>query len=137
MNTTTGRSRSDSSSRDALEHLEARHVGQPQVEHHAVAGLLRERGERRRAGVGGDDVDVVVAEQLADAHLLGGVVLDDQQPLAARRRVRLDAGERGVAAPSVVVGLVTNEKAPRARPCWRSSSRVTICTGMWRVPGPA
>ena len=34
-----------------------------------------------------------------------------------------------------MVGLVTNEKAPRARPCWRSSSSVTICTGMWRVAG--
>ena len=50
---------------DPLEHLEAGHVGQPQVEHHAVARLLRQRGERLRAGVGGHDVDVVVAEQLA------------------------------------------------------------------------
>ena len=37
--------------------------------------------------------------------------------------------------PSAVVGLPTNEKAPRARPCWRSSSSVTICTGMCRVAG--
>src|SRR5207247_5562812 len=37
--------------------------------------------------------------------------------------------------PSVVVGLVTNEKAPRASACWRSSSSVIICTGMWRVSG--
>ena len=37
--------------------------------------------------------------------------------------------------PSVLAGLVMNEKAPRDRPCWRSSSRVTICTGMWRVAG--
>ena len=28
-----------------------------------------------------------------------------------------------------------NENAPRARPCWRSSSSVTICTGMCRVAG--
>ena len=35
----------------------------------------------------------------------------------------------------MVVGLVMNEKAPRASPCWRSSSIVTICTGMCRVFG--
>ena len=38
-------------------------------------------------------------------------------------------------SPSLVVGLVMNEKAPRASPCWRSSSMVTIWTGMWRVSG--
>ena len=54
-----------SSSLIRSQHLEARHVGQPQVEHDAVAGLVVERGQRLRAGVGGDDVDVVVAEQLA------------------------------------------------------------------------
>ena len=36
------------------------------------------------------------------------------------------------ASPSVVAGLVTKENAPRLRPCCRFSSRVTICTGMWR-----
>ena len=41
----------------------------------------------------GDDLDVVVAEQLADAHLLGGIVLDHQQPLAARLGIFLDAVE--------------------------------------------
>ena len=50
---------------DALQHLEAGHVGQPQVEHDAVAGLLAQRVERLGAGVGGDDLDVVVAEQFA------------------------------------------------------------------------
>ena len=94
VNTTTGTSRSALSSADALQHLEPRHVGQPQVEHHAVERLLGQRGQRRRAGVGDHDVDVVVAEQLRDAQLLGGVVLDDQQPLAPRRRVGLDARER-------------------------------------------
>ena len=87
------------------------------------------------AGAGGDDLDVVVAEQLADAQLLGRVVLDHQQPLAARLRVVLDLRQRRRRRLRVVVGLVTKEKAPRARPCWRSSSSVTICTGMWRVSG--
>ena len=77
-----------------------------------------------------DDLDVVVAEQLDDAHLLGLVVLDDQQALAARLRVVLDPRQRASLEPSVVVGLVRKEKAPRARPCWRSSSSVTIWTGM-------
>ena len=56
------------------------------------------RGECRVAGVGDDDVQVVVAEQLLDAHLLGGVVLDDQQPLAPRRGVRLDSLDGGLQA---------------------------------------
>jgi hypothetical protein len=43
--------------------------------------------------------------------------------------------ESASAMPSRVVGLVTNENAPRARPCWRSSSSVTICTGICRVSG--
>ena len=45
-----------------------------------------------------DDLDVVVAEQLADAHLLGGIVLDDQQALAPRLRVVLDARQRRLEA---------------------------------------
>ena len=94
VKTTTGTSASALVAADALQHLEPRHVGQPQVEHHAVARLLGQRGQRRRAGVGDDDVEVVVGQQLLDAQLLGGVVLDDQQPLAARRRVGLDAGDR-------------------------------------------
>ena len=37
--------------------------------------------------------------------------------------------------PSGVVGLTTKENAPRANPCWRSSSSVMIWTGMCRVSG--
>ena len=37
--------------------------------------------------------------------------------------------------PSVEVGLVTKANAPRAMPCWRSSSSVMICTGICRVSG--
>ena len=64
-----------------------------------------------------------------------GIVLDDQQALAPRLGVFLDARQAPLRAPSVVVGLVTNENAPRASPCWRSSSSVTICTGICRVSG--
>ena len=42
---------------------------------------------------------------------------------------------KAASTPSVEVGLVTKENAPRARPCWRSSSRVMICTGICRVSG--
>ncbi len=35
----------------------------------------------------------------------------------------------------MLVGLLRNENAPRAKPCCLSSSSVTICTGMWRVNG--
>ena len=50
------------------------------------------------AGAGGVDLDVVVAEQLADAHLLGRIVLDHEQPLAARLGVLLDPRDRGLDA---------------------------------------
>ena len=46
------------------------------------------------AGAGGHDLDVVVAEQLADAHLLGRVVLDDQQAPPPRLREVLDPRQR-------------------------------------------
>ena len=79
---------------DLLQHLEARHVRQPQVENDAVARLLAQRCERLRAGADRNDLDVVVAEQLGDAHLLGRIVLDDEQTLAARLGVFLDARQR-------------------------------------------
>ena len=39
------------------------------------------------------DVNIVVAQQLPDTQLLGGVVFHHQQPLAARRGVFLDPGQ--------------------------------------------
>ena len=45
-----------------------------------------------------DDLDVVVAEQLDDGLPLDVVVLDDQQPLGARRGEVLDAVEAGFQA---------------------------------------
>ena len=59
------------------------------------------RGAPQRAGPGSgrDDLDVVVAQQLGDAHLLGRVVFDDQQPLrGARPGVILDPRQRGLQA---------------------------------------
>ncbi len=85
VNTTTGTSRSAASSRIRLEHLEPRHVGKLQVEHHAIDLILAQLRERLGAGLGGGDLDVLVAQQLGDALALGLVVLDQQQPLAARR----------------------------------------------------
>ena len=98
VNTTTGTSDSAASSRMLLQHIEAGHVRQPEIEHDAVAWLVAQDGERLLAGAGGDDLDIVVAEQFADAHLLGLVVLDDQQTLAARRGIFLDARQRRVHA---------------------------------------
>ena len=98
MNTTTGTSDSGDVLADAFEHIEARHVRQPEIEHDAVARLVAQDGQRLLAGAGGDDLDVVVAEQFADAHLLGLVVLDDEQTFAARRGVFLDARQGRVHA---------------------------------------
>ena len=68
---------------DSLKHVEARHVRQAKIEHDAIAGLIAEDSQRLFAGAGADDLDIVVAQQLADTHLLGLVVLDDEQALAA------------------------------------------------------
>ena len=119
----------------ALEHLEAGHVRQPQIEHHAVARLLAQDRERILPGVGIEDFDVVMAEQLGDAHLLGLVVLHHQQAAAARLREFLDLGRARRQCLRGVAGLLTKANAPRASPCWRSSSSVMICTGIWRVSG--
>ena len=67
-----------------LQQVEARHVGEPEVEHDAIDGLGAELGQGLAAGLDRDDVDVVMAEKLGDAHALGRVVLDHEQPLAAR-----------------------------------------------------
>ncbi len=82
----------------ALQHFEARHVRQAQIEHHAIAGALLQRAQRLAARCGIDDLDVVMTEQFADAHLLDPVVLDDQQALAARLGKLLDARQRLVDA---------------------------------------
>ena len=73
-----------------FQHLEARHVGQAQVEDHAIAALLAHDIKGFFAGAGVDDFDVVMTEQFVNAHLLGRVVLDDQQTPAAGLRKVLD-----------------------------------------------
>ena len=49
---------------DLFQHLEPAHVRQPEIEDHAVAAAALQDAERLRAALGGDDVDVLVAEQL-------------------------------------------------------------------------
>ncbi len=71
---------------DLLQHLEAGHIGQLQIEHHAIDRILAQLRHSRRAGVRRRDFDVLVAQQFRDALALGLVVLDQQQTLAARRR---------------------------------------------------
>ena len=75
---------------DTLQQVEAGHIRQPQVEHDAVDGCSRSTSSASPPVPTVDDLDVVVAEQLAMLELLGGVVLDDQQALAARLGVGLD-----------------------------------------------
>ena len=98
VNTTTGTSRQRRLGVDLLQQLEAAHVGQAQVQHHAVEGLRAHRGERLAAGVHGHDLDVLVARAAPRSPAARSVVLDDQQPLGARRGEFLDAVERVLAA---------------------------------------
>ena len=135
VNTTTGTSDSDVVALDLLQHLEAGHVGQPQVEHDAIASLLRAgsraprcrcRRCRSRCRRGSSSSRMLICS--------AGLSSTTSRRLrrgCAYSLIRASAAS----TPSVVVGLVTNENAPRASACWRSSSSVMICTGMWRVSG--
>ena len=67
-----------------FQHFKAGHVGQTQIEYHAVGGLTAQGIECLASGAGGFDLDVVIAEQFGDAHLLGRVVFNDEQALAPR-----------------------------------------------------
>ncbi len=78
-----------------LQQVEAGHVRQTQIEDDAVDRLLAQHIERRGAGLDRGDVDIVVAEQLGDAEPLRGIVLDDEQALASRLGIFLDARQRG------------------------------------------
>ena len=77
-----------------LEHLEAGHVRQLQVEHEAIDRIAAHGVQRMLAAADGFDLDVVMAEQLGDADLLRRIVLDDQEPTALLRRIVLDALDR-------------------------------------------
>ena len=101
--------------------VEAGHVRQSQIEHDAIECFLRHDLQRFRAGRDNGDIDIVVSQQFANAHLFRGIVFHDQQPLAAwggiffdarqrRRRVlracRLGDKGKGAASQAVVTILV-------------------------------
>ena len=98
---------------DAFEHFESRHVGQPQVEDDAVAGMFGHRGKRCRTGVRYHDIKIVVSEQFLDAHLLRGVVFDDEKPLAPRFGIRLEPRYRR--SQAVLCGGLRDERERAAR----------------------
>ncbi len=78
---------------NSLQHLEPRHVGQLQVEHHAIDAVVAQLQQRARAGIGRHDFYIVGSQQFGDALALGFIVFDQQQTLAARLGVALDAGK--------------------------------------------
>ena len=79
---------------DPGDELEAGHVGQAQVEHHAVERLPLQRLERIGAGGDRGGLHVAVADQLGDALLLRLVVLDHQQALDRPVDELVQRGER-------------------------------------------
>ena len=81
VNTTTGTSDKAASARSRSSTSKPDMSGSRRSSTTQSHGSCRSIDKRFRAGAGGHDLDVVVAEQLGDAHLLGLVVLHDQQRL--------------------------------------------------------
>ena len=79
-----------------LQHLEAGHVGQAQIDDAAIEALGDQRAHSRAARADTHDFDVVVRQQVDDARALQVVVLDDQQAPHLRRDVRLQPVERAL-----------------------------------------
>ena len=104
---------------DRLQQLEAAHVGQVQVEHHAVERLALQRLEGLGRGADGRDPDVAVAERGDDAGPLDLVVLDDQQLPDPAIEEALDAGE-GVVERLLAHRLL--EEGERPEPDARAAS---------------
>ena len=77
-----------------LQQLETGHVGKTQVEHDAIKRTLEQGLQRLAAGPDGCHFDVAGSEQFLGGASLDLVVLDDQEPLGARRREFLDPIER-------------------------------------------
>ena len=69
-----------------LQQLEAVHVLEAQVEHHAVEVAGRQLAQRIFGRSDRRDLDVLVLNQLDHARALRLVVLDDEQPLHRRSR---------------------------------------------------
>ena len=80
--------------------------------HNAIAGRSA-IATSAASPVGDDNLDVLVPQELPDAHLLGGVVLDDQQAFASRCRVCLDLLNRRFQSLSCRGFGDERERAPR------------------------
>ena len=89
----------------------------------------------RAAGAGGHDLDVGMTQQRLDRRAARRDCPRSPRAVSCAAGRRLSPWPRRLARLWPKSGLVTNEKAPLAKPCWRSSSRVMIWTGMWRVLG--
>src|SRR4029079_8180847 len=78
----------------ALHEIKAGHIGQTQIDHHAVEAAGVQHLERLCAGARTRDLDVAPAEQLANTATLGVVVLHHQKPLGRTVDEGVNAVER-------------------------------------------
>ena len=94
---------------DALDHLQARDVGQEQVQHHAVEVLVVEDVERLLAGGDRGDLHVAIADQVDHALALNLVVLHHQQvlhlPLDEGLDRALDRAQRLLVGLGIAIGV--------------------------------
>ena len=69
-----------------LENLKSRHVGEFEVKHHAIARFHAKNSQCVRSRLRGDDFNVAVTEQLADAEPFSRIVFDDRASASASAR---------------------------------------------------
>src|SRR6516225_1569745 len=81
-----------------IEDLEPAHVRKAQVEYDTVTRALAQDRKGGSTGIGCNDFDIVVVQKFADRELLGGIVLDNEEALAARFGIFLDLRKRGTDA---------------------------------------
>ena len=81
---------------EALQYVEARHIGEAQVENDTVKRFLCDSFQGLLSGGGDLNIYILVSEQFLNTKLFARIVLYNKQALATRRSIFFDAGEGGI-----------------------------------------
>ena len=127
--------RADRPLADRLDQLQAAHVGQPQVEDHAVEPTGLEGVEGLPGRAHGGAADVAVADQFQDALALRRVILDDEQVPARRAPGTRGCWRRPPPGPGRRWASAGTRGRRSLSPRSRSSRTEMTWTGICRVSG--